>query len=95
MEVIAVSRGSDGNREPQQESGTPQPKPVRPEDVRVSLDRSGQGSEGVFPGPRQSAVLRERFKIRKLKRVKPGNRAEGLVGPQAKEALRKQRKPKA
>ena len=57
-----MSRGSNGSPEPQEESGTPKPKRGRPEDVRVNLVRSGKGSEGVFPGPRQTAVLLKQYR---------------------------------
>jgi hypothetical protein len=75
MEVIAVSRGSDGNREPQQEGGRPKRKPMvakkprRSEDYlmlakgrRLRLLKPGKRSEGMALGPRATAALRKRKK---------------------------------
>jgi hypothetical protein len=39
---------SNGTPKPERGSASPKPKSVRPEDVRVVLDRSGKGSEGAF-----------------------------------------------
>ena len=60
MEVIGVSRGSNGSREPREESARPKRKPVRPEDVRVvRAHRDGKGIEGMALGAKASAALRK------------------------------------
>ncbi len=48
---------TDGSPEPQEESARPKARKVRAEDVRIVSENGGKGSEGVFPGPRQTAVL--------------------------------------
>jgi hypothetical protein len=57
-----MARRINGSPEPQGESATPKRKLIKPEEVRVIMRQGGKGSEGVMPGPRQTAYLRKQKK---------------------------------